>query len=701
MKPINLKISNFFSHKESDVSFDFDSALLIGNTDGDYRKSNGSGKSAVFEALTWSLYSKSRAPQMNDLVRWGEDICSVVFTFEEKGQFYKIERKRNRVNSSSSVSFYKKDDVDIWVDISGSTSTLTNKEIEDVIGMDYGTFVNSIYFRQNDISEFAEAEPFKKKEMLKNVVDIGRWDEYEKEAKDQRRALKVDLEVLKNSLHDSEDLDIKKGQAEYQLNSLKDKYKKLKESMLSLEARYSNTFEEYVNMKNSLDTNQYDKIVLEIKSLKKSNDMISSNKKSYESSSRESSSKLKKINENIDSINSELSNLIIDEPVDDLLDQQRNLAAKLKAEYDYNLTLIESIKNKSLNQDNCDVCGQEIGEDLHQHLIEENKNKISSLTNKNLSIKEEVTTVKNKISHLKNLKDMQNKYNKMLSDKQMLLDKQIFYQDKHAADKEKLVEINELLSSNNAKISGLEISLDNLKSPDFAKVKEEVKLLKDEKKEVEEEIFELNKKIAILESELAVLNNKLEENKDIKLKIKDKQEEIVVYDYLSKYLGKSGIQVILINNLIEDLELFCNKILKSICNEELSISLETQKLRSDGASIVETLDLKILKDGYKYDYKSLSGGEKFRIGLSLGLGLSDLTSRYGGGNLEFIMLDEVNAPLDRYGVENLMVSVINKLSENIKILTITHDESLKEKFDYIIDVSKVNGESSVNYYSLN
>ena len=39
-------------------------------------------------------------------------------------------------------------------------------------------------------------------------------------------------------------------------------------------------------------------------------------------------------------------------------------------------------------------------------------------------------------------------------------------------------------------------------------------------------------------------------------------------------------------------------------------------------------------------------------------------------------------------------------SENIKILTITHDESLKEKFDYVIDVSKVNGESSVNYYSL-
>jgi len=247
---------------------------------------------------------------------------------------------------------------------------------------------------------------------------------------------------------------------------------------------------------------------------------------------------------------------------------------------------------------------------------------------------------------------------------------------------------------------GLETSLENLKDADFANIKSKLKKLKEEKEELSEGIFSANKSVAIFESELLDVDNKIAKNIETKLKIKEVREKIVVYDYLTKYLGKSGIQVILINNLIEDLEIFCNNILQFICNEEIKIVLETQKLRSDGASIVETLSLKILKDGHKYDYKSLSGGEKFRIGLSLGLGLSDLTSRYGGGNLEFIMLDEVNAPLDRYGVENLMVSVINKLSENIKILTITHDESLKEKFDYVIDVSKVNGESSVNYYSL-
>jgi DNA repair exonuclease SbcCD ATPase subunit len=79
--------------------------------------------------------------------------------------------------------------------------------------------------------------------------------------------------------------------------------------------------------------------------------------------------------------------------------------------------------------------------------------------------------------------------------------------------------------------------------------------------------------------------------------------------------------------------------------------------------------------------------------------LSELSSRYGGSSLEFIMMDEVNSPLDRFGVETLFVSVIKSLEDKYKIMVITHDESLKEKFDNVIDVTKVNGESSINITS--
>jgi exonuclease SbcC len=182
-----------------------------------------------------------------------------------------------------------------------------------------------------------------------------------------------------------------------------------------------------------------------------------------------------------------------------------------------------------------------------------------------------------------------------------------------------------------------------------------------------------------------------------KEEINAKQDAAVVFEKLAKFLGKGGIQTILLDAIIEDLEITSNNILNSICNEPSVIVLETQREGTDGSSVVETLDLKVRKDGHLQNFKSLSGGEKFRISLALRIALSDISSRYGGTSLEFLLLDEVNSPLDRFGVETLFVNVIKSLEEKYKILVITHDESLKEKFDNVINITKINGESEVEF----
>jgi DNA repair exonuclease SbcCD ATPase subunit len=62
-------------------------------------------------------------------------------------------------------------------------------------------------------------------------------------------------------------------------------------------------------------------------------------------------------------------------------------------------------------------------------------------------------------------------------------------------------------------------------------------------------------------------------------------------------------------------------------------------------------------------------------------------------------LDEINSPLDKSGVETLFVNVIKTLESKYKMLVITHDDSLKERFENIIEVQKVNGESSTIFTS--
>jgi exonuclease SbcC len=142
------------------------------------------------------------------------------------------------------------------------------------------------------------------------------------------------------------------------------------------------------------------------------------------------------------------------------------------------------------------------------------------------------------------------------------------------------------------------------------------------------------------------------------------------------------------------LESKSNKILESISEDSIKISLETQRKGSDGISIVDTLDLNVNKDGVVCNFNSLSGGEQFRIALALRIALSEIASDHGGSSLEFLLLDEVSSPLDKSGVETLFVSVIKVLESKYKMLVITHDDSLKERFDNIIEVQKINGEST-------
>ena len=110
MIPQKIKLKNFFSHSVSTVEFvDFNSCLLIGSTEGDYDKSNGSGKSAIFESILWALFGKSRSAVANDVIKWGEIECSVEFIFILDSKEYKVIRSRNRKSSLGDIQFYFKD----------------------------------------------------------------------------------------------------------------------------------------------------------------------------------------------------------------------------------------------------------------------------------------------------------------------------------------------------------------------------------------------------------------------------------------------------------------------------------------------------------------------------------------------------------------------------------------------------------------
>lgn len=698
MIPSKLSLENFFSHKNSEVDFSlFNSALLIGNTEGDYTKSNGSGKSAVFESILWCLFNKSRVAMMDDVIRWGENTCKVSLDFTHDGKTYRVIRTRNRINSSSNVELKTLDSFGEWKDISGSTSGDTNQKIEDTIKLDYKTFINSVYFRQNDISEFAESEPSKKKEILKSIVDISRWDEYERSSKSKSKELLAECKILQGVLQDYDKTRQNISDSEDEMKSLVESIETLKIKKEEISKNISELKDNYQSIKQSLDTAAYDRAVSEIEKIKKEG-KEKTNQKNQESISLEkikteiSDEELKLLKLSTDGLESkDVPPQIIEELSSQLTYHKSNLIA-LKIELDK----INSHKESSVDG-SCPTCGHGFSQEAHKIFVS--------------SQEERLLEVKRGIQHHKiesdSISSQIDSWNKIIRDnlklEKILLQKSNIEYKVSLLSKERdkltisISILEESISSLKQSLKENQEILDSIKNEDFQKLRIKIKELEDLFSSLDLEISEKDKMVGRLQERLSVLNVRLEEMNSSKKSLDEKIQKISVFDKLTKFLSKSGIQTVLLDTIIEDLEKTSNVILQSICNEPSIIVLETQRVGADGSSIVETLDLKVKKDGNLQNFKSLSGGEKFRISLALRVAMSEISSRYGGSCLEFLLLDEVNSPLDRYGVETLFVNVIKSLEDKYKILTITHDETLKEKFDNVINVTKINSESEIEF----
>ena len=698
MIPSKLSLENFFSHKNSEVDFSlFSSALLIGNTEGDYTKSNGSGKSAIFESILWCLFNKSRVAMMDDVIRWGENTCKVSLDFTHDGKTYRVVRTRNRINSSSNVELKTLDSFGEWKDISGSTSGDTNQKIEETIKLDYKTFINSVYFRQNDISEFAESEPSKKKEILKSIVDISRWDEYERSSKSKSKELLAECKILQGVLQDYDKTKQTILESEDEMKSLAESIETLKVKREDVSKNISELKDNYQSIKQSLDTAAYDRAVSEIEKIKKEG-KEKTNQKSQDSSSLErvkieiSDEELKLSKLSTDGLEAkDVPPQIVEELTSQLTYHKSNLIA-LKLELDN----INSHKESSIDG-SCPTCGHEFSREAHNAFLS--------------SQEERLLEVKRNIQHHKieadSISSQIDSWNKIIRDnlrlEKILLQKSNIEYKISLLSKERdkltlnILSLEEAISNLKQSLKENQEILDSIKNEDFQKLRVKIKELEDIFSSLDLEISEKDKMVGRLQERLSVLHLRLEEMNSSKKSLDEKIQKISVFEKLTKFLSKSGIQTVLLDTIIEDLEKTSNVILQSICNEPSIIVLETQRVGSDGSSIVETLDLKVKKDGNLQNFKSLSGGEKFRISLALRVAMSEISSRYGGSCLEFLLLDEVNSPLDRYGVETLFVNVIKSLEDKYKILTITHDETLKEKFDNVINVTKINSESEIEF----
>lgn len=165
-----------------------------------------------------------------------------------------------------------------------------------------------------------------------------------------------------------------------------------------------------------------------------------------------------------------------------------------------------------------------------------------------------------------------------------------------------------------------------------------------------------------------------------------------VHQELVYAFGKNGIQALLIENLLPQLESEANKILSRLSGNQLHVQFITQRARRNSRNsndkLIDTLDICIADVRGTRPYETYSGGEAFRVNFAIRLALARLLAQRSGASLQLLVVDEGFGTQDAEGCDRL-IAAINAISPDFAcILAITHMSQFKEAFQTRIEVTK-------------
>ena len=206
MIPIKLVLSGFLSYRDpAELDFTgFDLACIAGE--------NGAGKSSLLDAITYALFGKARKSD-ESLINAQSLSASVALTFAYEGNVYRV--LRNMVRGKTTIVEFQiastppgsidnrvlPDDME-WKVLTERTIRNTQGRIEDLLRMDYETFVNASFFLQGKADQFTQQRPGERRRLLSAILGLEVWERYQKQASERRKALEARITAIDGRLQE-------------------------------------------------------------------------------------------------------------------------------------------------------------------------------------------------------------------------------------------------------------------------------------------------------------------------------------------------------------------------------------------------------------------------------------------------------------------------------------------------------------------
>lgn len=718
MEPIDLYIKDFCSHSETKFSFnDFNSSLIVGKIKGNDRFSNAAGKSTIFNAIEYVFYNEIQFSTLNKIIRKGCDSCLVEISFRSgvDNEIYKISRSLSK-KSGSDVSLYRRVE-DKWENLTQRRSSDTEKEIEKVIGFNYKVFCASCLFVQpnaennvqKDYGNLPNLTVEKRKNVLKELLQLNIYSQYEKIAKNKLAEINSEIEraqVKISSLGNPQEA-IK--QINFEIQEDEKILNSLKESQSSLQSIINSLSEDISKIKSEISNSEF--LIKDINSnLEKCTKDIAQKQtkisdlqlsvKNLPIEGKKISLSISNAKDKLQSLQKEKESIIFSEKdLDNIQNEIYSISTNILS-----LKKDISLKSNPLPKDSvCPSCHQELTED-HRHSWNEKNKKELDFIYKNLSTQENLLKdkqlVKNSIiDNDKKIKSLDNDIKEM-QNSILLLSKDL---EIKRSDYKSYGNIIGELEKDCKELEGKREELnDKLSEILKSNIDEKIRLksLKEQEyKNFSDKFSILNEKISALLQKRAVMEHKLEvqiKNNEtliiLNKKLNDLNSSIFIRTKVVDGFSSTGIPALIINSILDELQSKSNQWLTKLhpgIQLQFVVSKENKK-----SKIEDTLDIIYYIAGEEMEYKQLSGAQKILVSLAIKLSLMHILNYKLGIKIKLMLLDEVDQPLDQ-GTAEIFADAIKILHKDMKILAITHNPDLKHKFSHAIVVEQdENGVSS-------
>ena len=612
MKPIRLELKEFGPYKNEIIEWDKiinePIFLITGKT--------GSGKSTLFDAITYALYNKTTGGKdiasLRRKTALDKDKTQVNFDFELSEKKYRIERtlaylkagNKNLTSGKVALMQYNGEKLEVIA----TKEQEVKEKVEELIGLDDKQFCQIIILPQGKFKEFLLSKSSEKKETLRSLFNTYFYQKFVEQLQEQAKKLDSSHKQKEKELITRfEQFNIEEELTKFEylkdenfeeilgiINSQEEIIKNEKKELLKLERSFSKEKENFIELSKLNDKFiQLENNKLELEQLSEKEDYYSKLKLEVE--------KLKELQKGKDKIIEyaslltkkmqlkKLEEALLNEEDKYKLDLENN--KKLELELNAQKTDIEEVRKKTIDY-------KFFYNNLNELNLAKTNIEIYSKSLEELTLKKE--TYKELDSSLKVAKES---YLEDIEEKNILessIGKLKLEVLKKEQDVEKLEEYNNKLSEVNDK--SVKLTID----------KKQLEELEVEKKKLEQEVTLLNKN-----KEQEILNDfllKLHEGDDCPL-CKQKIEHLpdipdlaVVDESIEKSLQKVNKDIIQLETLIKKDEEEIGRISTLLKNLEDTINFKAKEelsqladeLKAENSNLTEiSKKIKVSEDKIK------------------------------------------------------------------------------------------------------